>query len=245
MKRLYICGDSYMSPVVTKPKTHFSELLSEKINFDLVPLARGGMSNLGICLQVEHAIKENPEFIILNTTSSDRIEIPIDPDYPKNFSLTDIAYFETSSLSCYSQLGKNDPKLISDTLYALLNNDKEWFKNYSSVVPNMSSIHNAVKGYFQFMYSEKWKSQIDLWCLYSALHKLEISKIPYLIVLSHMKLDEQFDWIGDHNYILPNQYQFKNLPPEEDPGYHLSQADQITIYKKILDHISANNLLSV
>ena len=244
MKRLYICGDSYMSPVISKPKTHFSELLSDKLNFELIPLARGGMSNLGICLQIEHALREKPDFILLNTTSSDRIEIPFKSNHNKNFSLSDIAYLETSSLSCYTQLGKNNPKLISDTLYSLLENDKEWFQKYSSVIANMGLIHHAVKSYFQFMYNEHWKNQTDMWCLYSVLHKLELSKIPYLIVLSHMRLENHCDWINNYNYILPNQHQFNTLPPGEDPGYHLSYDVQIMIYEKILEHISANNILS-
>jgi hypothetical protein len=73
--RIIVCGDSFMtqdSRELAKGK-HFSELLSPH---EVINLARGGMSNIGICFQLEQAARLTPDVVVIGTTDSERIEIP-------------------------------------------------------------------------------------------------------------------------------------------------------------------------
>ena len=65
-KKLFVCGDSWMSSSPETPGAHFSEIISKSIGYDLYNISRGGMSNGGICAQLEFALKFRPEFIIYN-----------------------------------------------------------------------------------------------------------------------------------------------------------------------------------
>ena len=73
--RIIVCGDSFMtqdSRELAKGK-HFSELLSPH---EVINLSRGGMSNIGICFQLEQAARLTPDVVVVGTTDSGRIEIP-------------------------------------------------------------------------------------------------------------------------------------------------------------------------
>ena len=75
MKKIIVCGDSFMSPVVGDyAGTHFSEIVAKEINYELVAYSRGGMSNGGICIQVKSAIEAKPDLILVGTTYFDRLE---------------------------------------------------------------------------------------------------------------------------------------------------------------------------
>ena len=116
MKKMFVCGDSFMTPAWEAPDLHFSEILSKKINYDLKTYARGGMSNGGICIQIESAIKKQADLIILNTTMADRLEIPIIPGegIPDTaINIDHILYNHPQSLSSY------DPELNQNPKYHL------------------------------------------------------------------------------------------------------------------------------
>ena len=84
MKKIGICGDSFMASISYDEKNddngygkHFTEILAQKLNCELVTFARGACSNQAIRLQIDEVIKEKPDCVIIGLTSSDRIEIPI------------------------------------------------------------------------------------------------------------------------------------------------------------------------
>lgn len=53
---------------------NYTDYLSEMAKCDMQNLAFPGCSNYGIAVQVRHAIEQNPDFIIFNTTTSMRYE---------------------------------------------------------------------------------------------------------------------------------------------------------------------------
>jgi hypothetical protein len=65
--------------------THFSELLAEKLGYELIVYAKPGSSNGGICVQIEEAIRSKPDLIIFGQTVADRIEFKV-AENPKEFS---------------------------------------------------------------------------------------------------------------------------------------------------------------
>lgn len=221
--KIIVCGDSYMTPVISAPGTHFSEIIAKKLKADLVTYSRGGMSNLGICLQLEEAIRQKPNLILFNATSSDRIEIPLKRNHHEFYNIQDIIYNESLSVSSYSSLtNKKGPNLISDTLYRLL----ELGESYDKIVPDMKNINHAVKEYFEFLHDPNWKRQIDYWCLNSCIQKLKLSGIPYIMMfVTEIFLECCVD-IKTENIVYFNQLP---LIPKNDPGYHSTVEEQIEI----------------
>jgi hypothetical protein len=251
MKQMFLCGDSYMTPSPETPGQHFGEILSKIIDYELVVFSRGGMSNGGIAVQIESAIASNASFILVNTTMSDRIEIPINASgYGDNFrdiTVDNIMYRHPQSISSYNKNLNNDPILISDTLQSLLPDYP--YKQYENHVKDFDKLKEHVKVYFSKLYEYSWKRKLDKWCIYAVLHKLEESKIPYILMLDELKMQNQCSWLTNSNYINNKDiflnsseknihaYNIKNNIKFSDPGYHTLPIDQITLADQIHNHL--------
>jgi hypothetical protein len=260
MKKLYICGDSFMTPSPETPGQHFSEILSTKIGYDLTILSRGGMSNGGICVQLEHAIEKNADFIIVNTTLIDRLEIPINPigstlyGHESDVTLDNILYKHQQSISSFDPEKNKDPKMISDTIQSMLPDYP--YTQYEDTVPNLSTIKENVKLYFANLYDHNWKLKIDTWCVYAMLHKLEESKIPYLLILDDLKIKDKCSWLNEKNTTVEKQqwwnacqknikaYNKRNPIKFKDPGYHTLPLDQENLANTLLEHIDRYTLIN-
>jgi hypothetical protein len=246
MKTLYVCGDSFLTPSALYPNTHFTEIISEKLGYELKVLAHGGMSNNGICLQIEAAIANNASFVIASPTYYDRTEIPI-VDKSAKYDVGDLFYY--GSTYCNHD-GKIDHSLFSDSIISLLS---EYNRERFSKIPKMTEKIQTLKDYLVNLYNPIWKQQQDIWALYAAFHKLHLSKIPYLIVLDKTNVTIEFNWLTDKNNTLPYtdiqhlvaqliEYSKQNNI-NADPGYHTFPKDQLYIADKILEHISKFNIL--
>ena len=262
---MFVCGDSFLSPSVVLPGQHMSEIISKRLGFDLVPLARGGMSNIGICLQIELAIKKNADFVLLTTTQPDRIEIPLENSL--EYTIEDIYYSDSRSLSSKNRSSNKNCKVIIDTLLSFTSDGGHDYTKLYDNISNIDNIKRSVRESFKYTYQVNWKKKTDLMALYSSLHQLHISSIPYLIVLDCMDIHTNFPWINSKNNILnfwhkpvsrpvnvkPGQFIFSygaNLDVEklktyEDPGFHTMPEDQECIAEIILEHISKNKLVNL
>lgn len=248
MKKLIVCGDSYMSPVVGKyAGTHFSELIANKLNYELIAYSRGGMSNGGICIQIDSAINLNPkpDLILVGTTSYNRIEWPINQDPTDKFTVQDLVYndHKTFLSSSYTWLNQT-PKLISTILSDIWEKYKR--SAYYEIDPLIEHRVRALYRYFELLYHPSWKREQDKLMLYAILHKLHISKIPYVICHESIdNLSKEFEWLnyGDSlHYFYP---QFREIMADSyvtattDPGYHTTPECQQKIADKLLVNINA------
>lgn len=239
--KLFVCGDSYMSPSTSAPGTHFSEIVANELNYELVIYSRGGMSNLGICLQIESAIEEKADFILVNFTAHDRVEIPLTQKLQDTYSVHDIIYNDNRSLSTKSPHLNTNHKLISDTLFCLLEDNGNFINRYD-MVKNLSDIRNALRYYFESLYSFSWKIKTDYWCLYASMHKLVESKIPFLL-LRHENEIKNLPFLNSKNIFNPNFGKY--FVQAEDPGYHTSPEDQVIISQNLLQHIKKYQILDI
>lgn len=78
---LYSCGCSFTygsgpsdSSVMLGQVKNYSDYLSDLLDLQVTNLSFPGCSNYGIAVQIRHAIEQNPDFIIFNTTTSMRYE---------------------------------------------------------------------------------------------------------------------------------------------------------------------------
>lgn len=78
-KTLYVCGNSYSAgnymhtdeegKRVPRLNVPYGKIIADKIDFELVMLARAGASNYFTCKQVEYAIENHADLIIINFAS--------------------------------------------------------------------------------------------------------------------------------------------------------------------------------
>lgn len=82
MKKLVTCGDSFMScDYPATETTSFLDLYATRRNFNHVSLAKSGSTNFCIRAQVDEAIRLGADYVILGSTTSDRIDIPKPTDH--------------------------------------------------------------------------------------------------------------------------------------------------------------------
>lgn len=179
MNKLVVCGDSFMSPCVDETfGLHFTELLTDAINWELVSLARGGVSNNVIRLQIEEAIKMNPDCVLISLTSPDRFEFPLhkgEHNFLPHEGLSNINYQGYPDLSSNNNLFETvRPSLHSATLSNILNNNNEDMFNVDEV--------ETIRKWFNLFYDFNYKVQQDVWVIYGGLRRLEDMDIPFYCI---------------------------------------------------------------
>tara|TARA_B100000497_G_scaffold128047_1_gene172809 strand:- start:6900 stop:7613 length:714 start_codon:yes stop_codon:yes gene_type:complete len=234
MKEMIMCGDSYMTPSDSHPNTHFAELTAEALDYHLTVYSKGGMSNLGICLQIEEAIRKKPDLILFSTTSYDRIEIPLGykdsglTDWHRRpYTMQDI--IRNDMAEDFEK--ENSSNLISDTLHRLLKN-KRSYRN----LPKIDFIKQSIRYYFEFLHDPVWQKQKDVMCLYACLHKLHESKIPYFYMLSESDVLERCSFI-DKQHTLFDKKSMRLNQNQKDPGYHTTPERQFEISRTLIESL--------
>lgn len=235
MKRLIVCGDSFMSPRITVPNTHFTEIFTQKLNFDTTWYSRSGISNGGIILQLEEAMKEKPDLIFFNITNSDRIEFPRNDHFDlanRPVELKSLSYENwQTDLSCVTN--KFNGNLISDNLGSIVN-DLHGYQERSNIDDKKIE---ALDLWIRELYINSWKHKIDYLMLYAITHKLHVSGIPYLLFHDYIGVQD-FVWLTDITYIHKTIHVFRNThkPTDYDPGYHTSFKTQEDIAEFVIEH---------
>lgn len=242
MKRLIVCGDSWMSASVVTPGLHFSEIVANKLGYELIPLARGGMSNGGIVAQIDLALTMSPDLILMNTTSANRIEFQLRPNtIGKPVTSLNFAYPYKDDLSGYNPFTNKDVTMGSDNLLTLI----EWFKPkyfnefYGKYSDEAIIKHAAINSFFAELYDEQWKYQMDTLIHYATIHKLFMSNTPNLIMLDALHTTTKLPWLPDKNIGMTMEEFIKikdklNPPNFTDPGYHTTPEAQEILANDVL-----------
>ena len=192
LKKFAICGDSFAAALTEEPVagkvyreniglagTHFSELLCDSIGYQPVHLARGGMSNGGIRLQVETAINLGVDFIYAITTSSDRVEFrgtgaDIRP-FDWRRASKEITHSYHGDISCLNpELGSNI--IHSETISSIVRHTYE-----QPEAPSDAQI-TAMEQYLTHLYEPELKHRQDSWIFSSMITLLRRSDIPFLLI---------------------------------------------------------------
>ena len=160
MAKIVICGDSFATPDIRCPARHFSEILRDQYHHTVINLARGGISNIGICFQLETAIKIQPDILIVGTTDADRMELVLSP-----FDITNgaknIRYTHKISFSDREYVGSASAPIISDTIPTIIG-EEDCLKDSYNIDP---AIRYATKQYFSYVHNTELKALIDSWAL--------------------------------------------------------------------------------
>jgi hypothetical protein len=252
IKKLAVCGSSWLSGDPALPGTSFSELLCEKHGWELLNLARNGCTNFGVALQVEHVIKARPDFVILSPSPPLGIDIPIinegnqylwdqvyeSFDYESWQRLQPVVYDKNKDISNVRYEGhddlasKNDflvdPTLMSDSIHTLA-----FPEHGNNAFYNLPQARiDALKSYMMYLHDGGVKRQIDAWIISNACHQLQHNNIPFLIYCNHLFKDEfarDIEWIKPIQRI-GQEFKLKDLPLSVgETRYHVSKESAKTL----------------
>lgn len=256
MAKLIVCGDSFSAVSSILPGTHYSEILANWLGWELHNYARRGCSNGGIRLQIQEAIKQSADFVIIVPTGWDRIEIPADSvpyesygthtswAHPLQDHLLDtkksIGYDANIGLNNINYTNQSKSTMISETLYTLAENIEHEYR----AGPVSKEVQNATKMYINYLYDSRWKRQIDKWIIIEGccqLHSrnIKFSLEPGMLWEQHPTTQIREDVpniIGDDYIRLDCNHHVSRgvwLNPlkdrNNDPGYHGDPKSQIYI----------------
>lgn len=160
--KIAVCGDSFCAaPVIpiqaVGERAHFSQILEDQYGHEVVNLAHGGMSNVGIWFQIREAIKLKPQFIVYNQTWSARIALMINN---KNFNLQNGLKNFLYSNSCFSStnteyVGNLKNSSVFSTVW-------QGLKENTFVTISDEQIL-AVDLYLKHLYNDEMHTEIDSW----------------------------------------------------------------------------------
>lgn len=217
MEKICVCGDSYFSCDERWPGSHFSERLAEKLGIDLVSLARQGISNSAIRLQVDRAISIKPDLVILGSTDSHRFEIPIHAlwnhlskkSYDIDHGLDNIEYRHYPNTS----------KHHLDTSKACV-----WSDHYSKYTTDDfdKSFRDLWQLFFTEIYDEHWQEQRDRWIIESSICALEKNQIPFLYMPNNSWIPT---WL-DTSFIEDIDLHALSKKFPDDTSYHTTPTAQ-------------------
>tara|TARA_R110000803_G_scaffold122584_1_gene190600 strand:- start:1432 stop:2229 length:798 start_codon:yes stop_codon:yes gene_type:complete len=239
--------------------TSWGEKLAAKLDWDLVHLARQGMSNGGIRIMIDEILRQKPDFAIVAPTFHDRIEIPgesapyIAPENENKGWGSDLQdHLQTDHGAGYDpsagvdnvNWGNNNYRMISETIFSLAEN---YDHHYRSQKLDRAT-NKAVKQYINHMYDNNWKLQQDKYIIGDGIFRLHHAGIPFLLVACNIydsaTVRDQFPQdIPDRHFTTDftdtpayatNEYPFA---PDVDPGYHGGVQSQEYLANRYVDII--------
>jgi hypothetical protein len=222
MKRLFTCGDSFMSTdAVPAQLTSFLELFAQARGYQHVSIARPGATNYIIRLQIDYAIRHCADFVIVSPTSSDRLDIPLDINftYQPELDLSNTVY------SGYRAVSENNIKadkvlFVGDTVYN--------FQHDKHNAPISTTQKTAIKHLLSELHNDTLQRHKDFYMIRDGLTQLVQHSIPFVFLPGAMSM---FDWsyfktLWPSNTIEP--YNLEDKPPYDynitvthnDQSYH-------------------------
>lgn len=160
--KIVVCGDSFCSSSVIPVKdigdrAHFSQILEDQYGHEVINLAHGAMSNVGIWFQIREAIELQPQAIVYNQTWSARIELMMNKqNFNLDNGLKNFIYFDPNHTSTGTEhVGDIKRGNILSTVW-------QGLKDHPFVNISDEQIQ-AVDLYLKHMYHDGLATEVDSW----------------------------------------------------------------------------------
>lgn len=257
MPKLIVCGCSLSADSVNYPGTGYGYQTARRLEWDVEILARPGCSNGGIRIQIDEALRQQPDFVIVAPTFCDRIEIPANTepyDWIRDKNLPDhlqkelpTGYDKQAGIDNVNY-GTNPYRMICENIVTLAENRDNPYRT-GKIDKNTQA---AIRQYINHMYDAKWKRQLDEWIMRDGIMQLFYARIPFLVVAGPLwntgNIRQAIPPVINDRHLTMNyeetpNYAINKWPFEgADPGYHGSPASQTylaEIYAKKICEILA------
>jgi len=250
-KKIAICGASWFTSDLNYPGLSFGEKLANKVDFDLVSLARGGCSNFTIALQIDKAIELGVDYVVVGTDTCDRIEIPIFDSkfenirayikrvfswkiwhsrqfrrYKPDRGLSNIQYSPHPDLSSRHEF-LTDPTTVSESLNNLAFPEAKINDFYKLDDEQLTTL----KLYILNLYDSNLKQQQDCWIISDACRRLHQSQIPFIVFVDPLFVhayEKNISWLPAANIVDVKEFNYRALAVSDSTArfhYELSNSD--------------------
>lgn len=238
MQHLIACGCSwtvgtYVEITGDTWELHKNISYAQQLPFtDITSWAQNSVSNFAIACQVSSAIDKQPDFIIFNTTTTDRFDVS-KQDIPQTQVLEPRSAHRPDHNNFYNQSDNPGGTIISDSLGKFKNyhDDPDFYKfmfdDYDLGFTSIDSLR--VWEHYTTYSNSQIKQHTDIMIVNSTIRNLEVSGIPWICV--------DFTGIapGHERVINIDLAQIlKNYSCKTDP-IHWSQAGHDYISRKLLE----------
>jgi hypothetical protein len=225
--KIAVCGCSFSATVDGEyAGTHWSELVAEDSGAELINLARQGISNSVIRLQIAEAIRHKPDWVFVNATTTDRLEIATDKRHLSNPRL---GYNPALGLSNFNYDKSAPSCMISETLFTMIDWDLHPYRGKSLD----GDTRIAVENYSAFIYDLHWRLQVDNWIINSGLWDLHERGIKFIynqtILNEIAEMHMLPDWFAERYFVgfeLDLLSLMRKHANDFDPGYHTTPETQ-------------------
>lgn len=216
-KLLVVCGDSWMAPLHhdlsalrASNSMHFSQILSEKIGYELLNLAQGGVNNYCIAAQIESAIKLKPSLVIFNTTAPNRLEIRMTASRT-NHKYEILNFIHHNYKYIRERLGEANaiPSIASighvgdDSFNAQTHNATEIDSKFGDLIKlSFAKKREALKGYITELLDYDIAYKYNTALMYMMVHKLILSEINFVCMIDFLEMKSHCNFFNETNYII-------------------------------------------
>jgi hypothetical protein len=262
--KLMVAGCSYSAVSQTHLGTSWSEVLADRLGWQLINLARQGCSNGGIRIQIDEILRQRPDFAIITPTFWDRMEIPAtaapfdwtkkrdgwNPDVQQHLQDRTLknGYNREDGIDNVNY-GHNNYNMICETIYTLAENFDHPYR--SGLISKTAQ--TAVRYWIDGIYDSNWKKQQDEWIIKEGIFELYHAGINFLFVpvllwpfdpdtgeqqwrdILPSSIPERYTMTSEPRSLLPITGNNPFAGP--DPGYHSAPGAQKIIANNYLEII--------
>lgn len=238
--KLAVCGDSWFSTDYQHVGRSFGEILANDHDWILTSLARPGISNFGIVLQVDRAIELDSDIIIVNTTTVSRTEIPI--EHKKEQSLIGGAYMHDEFVAYQKDLGVNNidhsdfaGHLLADQAHSstMLSNQIQSLIFSNDENKKITAEQKlALKHFVSHLYDCGHKRQTDTWIISDMCRRLIAYGRPWLLFTQSLlnagfappaffEYAKDLAWIDQKHLVTPGQFSYyRDMQVTDNARFH-------------------------
>lgn len=248
-KTLYVCGNSYSAGTylhsmengerIVGSNIPYGRIIADKLDMDLVLLARPSASNYFVCKQIEYAIEQKADFIIVNFSSPRHLDFTLPGNKLKKLpKLSNFEYNENIWWKNLDNPAKNgDDELIKSWYFSLFDIYKE------TTNPEFDLVSKFINSYNDLVLRIDQERLMVL----GLLSQLKESGIKFLVV-DFLGLSDQLEKTGEIknladinllNYIKVEPFlsfpeEFIKQYPNPNDDFHFNQEGNYIVAEKII-----------
>ena len=269
MPKLIVAGCSFSAASKSFPGTSWAEVMAQELNWELVHLARQGVSNGGIRIMIDEILRQGPDFAVVTPTFWDRMEIPAtaapydwnlpdpgwDPPLQRHLQNRDLGNgYDAAAGMSNVNYGDQPSRMISETIFSLAENFPHPYRSGAITKTAQTAIRHWIDG----IYDSNWKKQQDEWIIREGVFQMFHAGIKFLLVpclLWPWNPDHTSLWRDSFPLVIPDRYLMlddRQSPLSvggahpftgEDPGYHMSAAGQRQIAHNYLERMHRDHAI--